>query len=85
MSLIRYIIKIVAKKLHNHRRHNDVNKATYEEETRLIERLEATVPTYDTENEYGPNNTLYHQHITKIKDAYWRRRMLSAKPGECAP
>ena len=59
---------------------------TYEEETALIKELEATrITRDDTVQEWHSNNTLYHQHEQKIKDAYWRRRMLSAKPGECAP
>ena len=62
-----------------------MRKRTYEEETALIEELEATVPSFNADDMYGPSNTAYWRHVTKIKDAYWRRRMLSAKPGECAP
>jgi hypothetical protein len=63
--------------------------STYEEETALIKRLEAeTCPPFikpSKENNWCPDNSAYWAHVTAIKDAYWRRRMLSARPGEIAP
>lgn len=61
-------------------------KRTYEEETALIAELEASVPELENENNlYAPENQEWHIHMQKIRDAYWRRRQLSAKPGEVAP
>lgn len=55
-----------------------MSKRTYEEETALIKELEAKpVPPFKT--------TEWHQYMTEISDAYWRRRMLSAKSGEISP
>jgi len=46
-----------------------------QDETELIAELEATRPTYDSEvGVYHSNNSHCHQHDTKIRDAYWRRR-----------
>jgi hypothetical protein len=48
-----------------------------EVETILIKKLESTVPKLVYPNElYHRSNTPYHIHVTKIMDAYWRRRML---------
>lgn len=59
---------------------------THEQETALIKELEATMPELvEGEGLYSQANTAYHIHYTKLKDAYWRRRMLTAAPGECAP
>lgn len=59
---------------------------TYEEETALIKELEATMPALaEGKHLYSKANTAFHIHVTKLKDAYWRRRMLTAEPGECAP
>ena len=61
-------------------------RRTFDEETALIKELEATMPALDhTVDLYHENNTPYHVAVTAINDAYWRRRMLSAAPGECAP
>ena len=63
-----------------------MTKRTYEEETALIEELEANVPDLvEGKHLYSSDNTPYHVAVTAIKDAYWRRRMLSAPPGVCAP
>jgi hypothetical protein len=62
---------------------------TYQEETDLIAELEGQVcpPLLPRtkENKWSPDNSAYWRHTTAIKDAYWRRRQLSARPGECAP
>ena len=61
-------------------------KRTFNEETALIKKLQAECPALDmTVHKYHENNTSYHIAVQAINDAYWRRRMLSAKPGECAP
>jgi hypothetical protein len=63
-----------------------MEKLTHEQETALIKKLEASVPALAPgEHLYSQANTAYHIHVTEIKDAYWRRRMLTAAPGECAP
>ena len=63
--------------------------SSYEEETNLIAELEARecppLHPRTKENNYQPDNSAYWQHVTAIKDAYWRRRMLTARPGEVAP
>ena len=63
--------------------------SSYAQETALIKELEAKpcppLIERNAENNWSPDNSLYWQHVTAIKDAYWRRRQLSAKPGECAP
>jgi hypothetical protein len=45
-----------------------MNQEAYDRETAEIKRLEA-IPTI------GMNRQEYLIHYTKIKDAYWRRRM----------
>lgn len=45
------------------------------EEDELIVKLNASFPAYDnTVDRYHVYNTGYHQHVFKLKDAYWRRR-----------
>jgi hypothetical protein len=46
-----------------------------EEETALIAELEKSYPK-DT------NSTEWHIHHTKVRDAYWRRRMKASKSDE---
>lgn len=64
-------------------------KRTYEQETALIAELSAKpcpkLLPRTKENNWRPDNAAYWIITTAIKDAYWRRMMLSAKPGECAP
>ena len=44
-------------------------------ETELIAKLESEGPLLDSSvDTYHKNNTFYHQHVTKIRDSYWRRR-----------
>jgi len=53
------------------------NKEKIEKETKLIMELEGSWPKLDTTvGLYHSNNTAWHQHQTKLKDAYWRRRNL---------
>lgn len=44
-----------------------------QKETELIVELEKSYPTSD------PNSKEWHIHHTKIRDAYWRRRMLTTR------
>lgn len=45
-------------------------------ETALIAELNATAPELDRSVRlYHSNNTPWHQHMTKIRDAHWRRRI----------
>lgn len=49
-------------------------------ETDLIKQLETSYPPFDAKvGTYHPTNTPWHIHHTKVRDAYWRRRMLIAK------
>lgn len=50
-----------------------------EEETKLIKDLESSYPKYDLVNKWSKNNLEYHRHHTKVRDTYWRRRILIAK------
>lgn len=48
-------------------------KQKIQKETELIVELEKSCPTTD------PNSTDWYIHQTKIRDAYWRRRMLTTR------
>ena len=56
-------------------------RRTREQETALIKEWEAkpwlpyVKPT--AENKWQPDNSAYWEHYNMIRDAYWRRRMLS--------
>lgn len=51
-----------------------------EQETQLINKLEATHPKMDPNvGFYHKNNTPWHIHHTELRDAYWRRRRFIAK------
>lgn len=51
-----------------------------EEETKLIKELESSYPKYDDSvSKWHENNNGYYTHHTKVRDAYWRRRMYIAK------
>lgn len=49
-------------------------------EIQLIAELESSYPPYDnTVGRYHENNLEYGRHHTKIRDCYWRKRMLETK------
>ncbi len=57
---------------------------TYKEETKLIEKLEASRPKWverSLENKWQGNPD-YWVHEQKIRDAYWRRRRIDQKKVE---
>lgn len=52
----------------------------YDEQTALIEALKQSYPKYDADaGRWAEVNRPYELHHIKIRDAYWRRRMLAAK------
>ncbi len=51
-----------------------------ENETQLIKELESSYPKLHNDvHFYDRKNTPWHIHDTKIRDAYWRRRMFITK------
>jgi len=53
---------------------------TLEQETDLIDHLEANYPLLNTEvGLHDKSNLDWHIHNEKVKDAYWRRRRLIQK------
>jgi len=49
-----------------------------EEQTKLIEELENSYPEL-VGKMYSDENYKWHIHHTKVRDAYWKRRMLIAE------
>lgn len=47
-------------------------------ETALIKELEGSYPPYN-QDRYSPERRAFEIHDTKVRDAYWRRRMLITK------
>ncbi|RJQ30299.1 hypothetical protein C4565_00510 [Candidatus Parcubacteria bacterium] len=53
-----------------------------DKETELIKTLEKTYPVMeDPSNRYSHKNLPWEIHHTKVRDAYWRRRMLLTELG----
>lgn len=49
-------------------------------ENQLITELESSYPPYDsTLGRWHDNNRAYEIHYTKIRDCYWRKRMLETQ------